>query len=545
MALDKYIRRITSILVLVVLFLVIPVQANEKLVSLEVKGADIRDVLQLLAKTGGVNIVADQSVTGEISVTLNQVPFKEALDLVVKGNGFEYQWVGDNIVVAAVGRITGMLEEPLITTYVVRHITAAEAKKVLGLVLEPSAVVDTKGNTLIVKTLPSQIETIDKIIKSIDVSPTIVEPVLETKTFVLRNIAPDQIIAPLEKVVGTDAIIVPKSRAIVVRGTKEQQGIVADLIASLDLPEESIPPVKTVSPVEEGKPTEVEQLTKVVRLDYATTKAAQQALELVLLPASIRVLQEDRTLAIRGTATELNQALEILAQVDQPVRQVLIEARVEEVSVKALRNLGIDWEGTSGDFTFATESFLQSNVTIGKKIGDILATLKVLEESGDSVMLANPRVAVLDGREAKINIGDRIPIVISQKDEDGKEYTTVEYIEAGVILYVVPRINSQGLIIAQVKPEVSSIIGTTEQGYPEIRTRTVETMMTLTNGETVVIGGLVQEDEIETISKLPLLGDLPLFGKLFQSTKRDKRQTEVVIFLTPRIITTERQEPQP
>ncbi len=82
---------------------------------------------------------------------------------------------------------------------------------------------------------------------------------------------------------------------------------------------------------------------------------------------------------------------------------------MEEISVKALRNLGIDWEGTTDDFTFTTESFLQSNVTIGKKIGDILATLKVLEESGDSVMLANPRVAVLDGREAKINIGDRIP----------------------------------------------------------------------------------------------------------------------------------------
>lgn len=536
---------------LAILLLGIPVQASqtvqvtqvtgvEEEVTLELKGADIRDVLQMLAKLGDINVVADKSVSGEVSVALNKVPFNRALDMVIKANGFEYRWMGDILFVTTQGRMASALEEPIVRSFTLKHILAEDAKEAISVVVDAGNLVAEAGSrTLIVKAMPSQLSTIGDLLDNIDVATEAAKPELITRTITLKNISADDNIAVLREAVGADVLLVPKNKALVVRGSAEQVAVVQELLTTLDQPE-MVTESRPESQEKGGVTQQPNLLTKVVYLEHATSEAARQALTLVLPADSIRVLAEDRTLALRGTTDQLQEAMDLLAHVDKAIRQVVIEARVEEISLKALRDLGIDWTAITDDLTFQqVTKITDTNFSIAK-VGDVTATLKVLEETGDSTVLANPKVAVLDGQEANIHIGDRVPIVIDKKETDANGNvvitTTVEYIDAGIMLKVAPRINSSGYITTRVKPEVSSITGQTEQGYPEIRTRTAETTMTLTDGETIMLGGLIQEEEIETLRKVPLLGDIPILGKLFQTRERDKRQTEIVIFLTPKIL---------
>ncbi|MBO8127086.1 MAG: type II secretion system protein GspD [Firmicutes bacterium] len=555
----SFTRLCTSLLglLILVLLLVAPIQAAgavqvaeakgmDKTISLELKGADIRDVLQMMAKMSGTNIVADKSVSGEISVALNEVPFQQALDMVIKANGFVYRWAGDILLVASEDRMSAALEEPVVETFTLEHADPEDVKKAISLIVSVDNIVAEPGSrTVIVKALPSQLGSVEKLIDTIDVEAKTAKPDLLTKVITLNYLDPMEAMDPIKEAVTGNLLLVPRGNALVVRGTTEQLETVTELLSSLDQPAlvEGEPtdskPALTVQPGEEK--VEEPMVTEVIHLEHATTEAAKEALILVLPAENIRVLRENRTLAIRGTKKQVNEALALLAEVDKPVRQVLIEARVEEISLDVLRELGIDWEAVSEGWTLeqATE-ITNNNFSLAKVGADISATLKVLEEQGESVVLANPKVAVLDGEEANIHIGDRIPIVIDKKETDANGNvvitTSVEYIDVGIMLNVVPRINSQGYITAKVKPEVSSIVGQTNQGYPEIRTRTAETKMTLTNGETMVLGGLIQEEEIEKLSKVPVLGELPILGKLFQTTSKDKKQTEIIIFLTPTIL---------
>ncbi len=544
------------IILLTSLILVQPVQAANEVkiaastysqkttpITLELKSADIRDVLQLLAKLSGINVVADQSVIGEVSVSLNEVPFNQALDMVVKANGFIYRWVGDVLLVASEERMVQALEEPVLRTFNLQYLHPAEAVAAVSLIVDKNNIVaDSSSRTLIVKAIPSQLTAVAKLIETLDVGKDVAKTEPITKVFNLNYVDSELIISALKSSLDSSVLLVPRNKAIVFRGTQAQLDMVAEVLKAIDQPELAEPEEAAPIPVTEEEPPSVVNISQVIRLNHISSEAATQALSLVIPPEGIKVVQENRMVAIRGTEQEVSEALEIMKQIDQPAYQVLIEARVEEISVTALKNLGIDWDvtGNSGLIFNQITGIEKPNFSLAKIGPDIEATLKILEESGDSRVLANPRVAVIDGQQATIHIGDRVPIVIDKKDTDANGNvvitTSVEYIDVGIMLDVLPRITSEGFITATVKPEVSTIVGQTPQGYPQIRTRKADTQMTLTNGETMVLGGLIQEEEIDKIKNVPVLGELPIFGNLFKTTTKDTVQTEIVIFLTPTII---------
>lgn len=514
-------------------------------ITLELKSADIRDVLQLMAKLGGINIVADQSVSGEVSVSLNEVPFYQALDMVVKANGFVYRWVGDVLLVASEERMVQALEEPVLRTFYLQHVDPAEAVAAIALLVDKNNIAaDSGSQTLIVKAIPSQLTTIAKLIETLDVPKDRGKTELITKVFNLNHVDPELVVSALRSSLDPSVLLVPRNKAIVFRGTEAQLNMVAEVLKAVDQPElaEPVPQEEPVLAAVEEEPLPTVNISQVIRLNHISNEAATQALSLIIPAEAIKVVQPDRIIAIRGTEEEIAEALQIIEQIDRPAHQVLIEARVEEISVNALKKLGIDWDfSASGGIGLSQISDITNQNFSLSKIGpDVQAILKVLEESGDSRVLANPRIAVIDGEEASIHIGDRVPIVIDKKETDAHGNvvitTSVEYIDVGIMLDVLPRITSEGFITTTVKPEVSTIVGQTAQGYPQIRTRKANTRMTLANGETMVLGGLIQEEEIDTIKTVPVLSDLPLLGSLFKTTTKDTVQTEIVIFLTPTII---------
>jgi general secretion pathway protein D len=171
---------------------------------------------------------------------------------------------------------------------------------------------------------------------------------------------------------------------------------------------------------------------------------------------------------------------------------------------------------------------------------DFSATLEALAQDQRNRLLANPRIATLDGRSARIFIGDEINYVkLIQQTQQGANVQT-DSVQAGIILQVLPRVHEDRSITLQIKPEVSVITGFLSVpgggSLPQLARRNAETTIRLNNGETLIIGGLIRESDIKTIQKVPVLGDLPFFGYLFRKTNTQRDRSEIVITLTVRVL---------
>jgi general secretion pathway protein D len=213
----------------------------------------------------------------------------------------------------------------------------------------------------------------------------------------------------------------------------------------------------------------------------------------------------------------------------------MFEAEVVEMTSTSIKDLGIKWNWSSfpGSATGSTDlpgTFKLS----GGYFTNYRVDIDALVTQGKAKILANPRVAALDGQTARILIGDRLPVETSVV-VNGVQQFNVNYVDVGIKLEITPRFNEGGIITTYIRPEVSSNLRTNSKN-PSIRTREAETMLRVHHGETIVIGGLLQSLDKTDVSKLPLLGDLPIVGQLFRKTTTQKEESELVIFITPKIM---------
>jgi len=267
----------------------------------------------------------------------------------------------------------------------------------------------------------------------------------------------------------------------------------------------------------------------------------------------LKVSPETNTLTITASPEIIERIKQDLAKIDVPPRQVMIEALVTEFSKEASKSLGIDmgWLGTKGgrklSVIFPIGDLLDSTLGItyvrpGAEVegwvGDFKGTLKALVQDGKVNIRANPRVATLEGQKATIIIGKEEYYVIVTGVAP-YSYGQLERIPFGVSLNIVPYISDKGEITVEIQPEVSDVVGTGPTGLPVVSKRAVSTKIRVKDGETIVIGGLLQKNESTVKRKIPLLGDIPILGLLFSRTDKRVDEVETVVFITPHILTEE------
>ncbi len=251
----------------------------------------------------------------------------------------------------------------------------------------------------------------------------------------------------------------------------------------------------------------------------------------------LTAIQGERSnlIIIKGKASEINKARELIASIDKPLPQILIESKVVEVSKSGMEELGIVWGSRQGQFRFSIDKE-KGKWSLSE---DLPVTLNTLIGRGEANVIANPRISTVDDHEAVINIGNRIPYAIPASVSGTTTQWTIQYIDAGVSLRITPRLGEDGSITTSIRPEVSSISEwrTTSAGeFPVISTRNADATVRVKDGETIVIGGLISEQDRENLSKVAILGDIPLFGYLFQNKIKEKAKTEIIFLITPRII---------
>jgi type II secretory pathway component GspD/PulD (secretin) len=277
---------------------------------------------------------------------------------------------------------------------------------------------------------------------------------------------------------------------------------------------------------------------KIYPLNYFTAKEALELIKPFLKEGEIISADtQNHRLLIAATGAGHKEIAEILTKLDRPEKQVVLEAKIIELSSDAMKTAGIQWPPKIAvDFSQSGDAGGIWTTTIeGNKLS---ATLNLLEEKGYSRVLACPRLMVLSDKEAAILIGDRIPYQVSSVSASGNVTTKVEFIEAGIKLKIVPRINENQELTVLICPEVSYVYnwkGPASE-IPWVKTRETKTTVRVKNGETIFIAGLLSEDEKEGLSGLPIFSQIPGVGNLFASKRKDQVKSEVVISITPKIV---------
>ena len=289
---------------------------------------------------------------------------------------------------------------------------------------------------------------------------------------------------------------------------------------------------------------------------------------------------DGQSVVLYGTPSEADATRQLLRELDVPAHQVALEAKVVSLTNEASRELGVTWdwstlpqspevreskETLSRSTTVKTDGVTQE-VSISEDVpkyeitrkykGDSVipgivqfgrgpeghpfewyyeAQLHALEQAGKAKVLSRPNITTLTGREAVIEIGSEVPV--PEVETTSRSTTTsFTYHKAGIILRYTPYVSDDGRITAIVHTEVSSPVYVEDLKAYRFNKRSADTSVRLKDGETMVIGGLIGSEEAKSYRKIPLLGDIPVLGAFFKNVQKSKQSSEIMIFLTARIL---------
>ncbi len=477
----------------------LPKTPPQKLVTLDFVNADLVYVLKVLAKEMGRNIYVGPTVQGSVTVTLKNVPVEGAMALILQMQENEYDYK--------------VLDGPSVRTVVVAppDKLAEIADDILGKTKGPKIAKDAVRMEYLLEEAPSA--------KVLDF---------------LKGSYPN-----------VEFTAHPTMNGFYARGSREELLQIKRELGNLDrIPEPPPPPLREFLSVKYGDVNDVRTLLSTLVPDVVYNVDARLGL-----------------IIAEGSPGAIDQVRELLAEIDRPLDQVMIDLKVVDISDNGSKRLGVSWGTDQSPYQVST-SF--SEYTVGQSIintvtGPILspglasaptsvplaigtfartplalaASIQFLVTQNEAKILASPRVASLSGVESLIHIGDKYPIVYF--DPRAGQFQ-VQYVDIGIKLDVKSEVKADGFVVVEIRPEVSTLIELINNQYPRTAVRIVETTMRVKDGDTIIIGGLIREEDIQNVSKVPLLGDLPVLGTLFRTTTITKNRNEVVLMMTPSIM---------
>lgn len=304
-----------------------------------------------------------------------------------------------------------------------------------------------------------------------------------------------------------------------------------------------------------------EKITRVYNLDHVEAEDAAQALKQTLsevgnAEASYRRVGDgsgsNRTgvLIVTDIPEAHKQVAQFLAHYDRPVPQVAIEAKFVETTHSSEDRYGIEWTISASAATGIVDEdafgipIVFNEMMLGKiSLGQMRAALDILASRGNSRILASPKTLTLDNQKATVSMGLEVPVREVNKDAETGEITyTWSTRSVPVSLEVTPHVTSDGMVNMTVKPSVEAItgwVGSADDQQPIVAKREAESQVSVADGEVVVIGGLVRDEETRTVGKIPLLGDIPILGHLFKKTSVRREKNDLMIFIVPHVLPAE------
>ncbi|MCG7199170.1 type II secretion system secretin GspD [Marinobacter pelagius] len=594
----------TNLLRAIALLILLPMMSlaygQEETWRLNLKDADIRAFVTQVADITGYSFVVDPRVKGKVTV-LSSAPMNkdEIYDLflaVLNVHGFTaipgeevikiVQQVDAKQSAEILERFPETPSEQLITRVIqIDNANALELVPILRpLVAKYGHLAGVAAaNALIVSDHRSNIERIEQIVRELD-SPSKYEvEVIQLReawvgdmVTLLQELAPDE----LGKAGGENAArkysvtADERSNRLILRGDETFRDKMRELIRKLD------------------QPSATGGTTKVIRLKHADAKNLTEILKGVMG----EVVKEGSTgsggngasgkpdnnfsvfadeglnaLVVRGAPSLMQEAEQIVAQLDLRRAQVMIEAAIVEISDELGQDLGVQF--AAGDESGESTPVVGTNFgNVGRSLGDVLSAiltesvitpatggitlgagerdenglswgilLQALSTSSAANLLSTPSIITLDNQESEITVGQNVPFRTGQTAVTGdglsNPFTTIERRDVGLTLKVTPTISADGLVRLVVEQTTESVADSIENASDIVTNkREIKTTVLADDGETIVLGGLTRDDLQVTKSKVPLLGDIPVLGRLFSSESQSRIKRNLLVFLRPKIM---------
>jgi MSHA type pilus biogenesis protein MshL len=303
--------------------------------------------------------------------------------------------------------------------------------------------------------------------------------------------------------------------------------------------------------------------TRVFNLNYAHADKLSGKLQDSVTKGvgSVQVDERTNKIAVTDYPDKLDRMAGLIAAFDEKTPQVLIDAQIIEINPSDKFTMGVDWDYWLKKNLRLASSMPTANVanklSIGtaaagnlvSKDGQYKGIIDLLRTIGDTKILSSPRIMAMNNQEARIMVGTKEAYITSTVSQGGTGTAVtaqnVNFVDVGIKLYVTPTINSEGFVMMKIRPEISSaerldiLSNGQSTEIPIVTSSEAETEVTVKDGVTILIGGLRKDQRAKTVKKIPLLGDVPLVGFLFRNTSDDTSKSELVILLTPHLMSGE------
>lgn len=577
--------------------LLLPASGYGKGIVLNFSEVDISTMVKFISDLTGKNFIMDDRVKGKISIySPSQLSVEEAFNVftsVLELKGFTVVQTGRvyKIVPTNVARQEGMKilsgreKAPVNESYVAQvipldRVPANDAVNFLQPVISKDGYIASFGpaNSLLVVDSAVNVNKVVEIVRALDadmrrdgaelvflqhaaadnVADVVKEWLFGRDRSTKPGAQPSQ-----SRTSGIGGLLVPDTRlnALIIFGNERDKAEIKKIIAMLDV----VPPTSSskinVYYLENADATDVSKVLEgMIKGSTATgTPAAgstpqQTAFEGAKV--SITADKATNSLVIMANPTDYQNLVQVIQKLDRRRRQVFVQALVAEVSIDKLRELGTQLGagggGTDGsiaaagvfdpfNFLGATNAQQQAVVKILQGLSNNVnfsAVLKLLDQNGAINVLSTPNIMTSDNKEAEIFVGENVPFLTQTNlSSTGLSQQSIERKDTGITLKITPQITEGEYIKLDIYQEISAVKSSKGQATDLVTTkRSAKTSVVVKDTDTVVIGGLIQTRDEDNISKIPVLGDIPLLGYLFKTKTTQRTKTNLMIMLTPKII---------
>lgn len=565
--------------------------------SANFKNTNVREFIETISKNTGKTILIDPSVQGAISVRSYDLFTEEeyyqfflsVLDLygfsvVTLDNGF-LKVVRSATIKSAPGTLTdqqnpGRGDEIITRVVSLKNVPARELAPLLRQMTEGGQVGNVvnydPSNALLLTGKASTINRVIEVIKRVDVMGSQERQVILLKhasavdmSEVINNLIREESKENPSQILLAKVVADKRTNALIISGPESVRTRLLSTINRLDI-EQTTQGNTRVFYLKYGKAAKIVEVLSGIseKLDDGKQSSPQQSSQ----GRDLVITADEQTNSIVITADQniMMEMEKVIAQLDIRRAQVLVEAIIVEVQDGDGMNLGVQWANskvggqqftntgvpifnaargvkqykkdggmtTDNPLSSALSSF--NGLAAGFFEGDWSVLLTALATNSKNEILATPSIVTLDNKEASFNAGQDVPVLSGSQTTSGDNvFNTVERKTIGTKLKVTPQINEGDAVMMEIEQEVSSVDNSASASSalgPTFNTRTIQNAVLVKSGETVVLGGLIDDSTKETVSKVPLLGDIPVIGQLFRYTSTDKTKRNLMVFIRPTII---------
>jgi len=504
-------------------------------IMLQIKDAPLKEVVMLLTQQSGTNIViADESkLEKKVTASLSDVPLEKALDYIVKGAGVSYKKMDDGtyIIGGAMADETTIVPPPS-TLPPVEVVSAPQRQKVIWTSIKlihsrPSELLRLMGWTG-QNPMPNCETTYPD--KNGVFAPKLIATPGGTQILDGQTGGTIPVGAPAN---GATISNQPVAPTIDPRATSSGAGRAGD---------------PTAGAAQVPGPPGAPRFPQPNQPNQANNRPGNSNNQNFLWPEGIQnavPFDLDNSVIVMGDEQGIQDFKNIVRMLDVPPKQVQIKAEFVEVKTDEIKSFGIDWSLDKLNESFsAALSGGTGNVVVGFATGNLTATLRAQLTQDIGRIINSPIISTINNQNAYISINSRIPYWTTYNTVVGTgqiiEQAQPNFIEINTGLNVMPRVNGDGTITMTLSPQVSDtgnvVTGPDGTQIPEQRSQELFTQRRVGNGETIVVGGFIRKNDSSSVTKVPILGDLPIVGSLFRGTSKSTEDRELLIFVTPTII---------